>query len=235
MRPFRHLALFLIGIPSLLAGQAPGTIQSGQRWAMSLSLGSSAGGPTRGLEAAMVSGGYTEPFGGCSPFVGCIPETPSPTSYSHANPWLLGVRYRVRGNYAAELLIGQPSSGSTSGNRAGEHLDIDYGGTLIAPVGSLGLEHVRIGLGPALLRGDWDYRNAMTGASERVKTHTLGWVGSATLRLPVGPILDVQVTGQYRGFGTTEVRPHRGSSSGFPAARVNASHSYVAGGLGIAF
>ena len=198
---------------------APGRGQ----WTIAVYLGSSSGGPSRDLEAAMVSGGYTDPFGGCDIFI-CVPESPSPSAYSHANPLLLSIRYRMRGPYGAELLVGQSASGTVSGRRESEILNVEYGGTLIAPVASVGSRKFQLGIGPALLRGSWTYHNTSDGSRSRESSSTLGWLGMSTLALPIGPVFQVQATAQYRGFGDARVR----------GARINGAHWYVAAGVGIA-
>lgn len=202
-------------------GQSSVSASGRGRWTVALYLGSTSGGPSADLEAAMVSGGYTDPFGGCDIF-GCFPESPSPSAYSHANPLLLSLRYRVRGLYGVELLVGQSAAGTVSGRRQSEFLDIEYGGALVAPVASIGTRRLQLGLGPALLWGHWNYRT-MNGSTSRESSTSLGWIGEATVAWPLGPMFQIQGTGQYRGFGDARVR----------GASASGAHWYVAAGVGM--
>lgn len=222
-------------LPPMAIAQAPPASDALRRWAVSVYLGASAGGPARDLEVAMSGGGYTEPFGGCTPFFGCVPESPSPASYSHHNPWLLSIRYRARGAYGAELLLGQTSTGTTSGRRQGQTLDIEYGGTVVAPLASIGTPHLRAGIGPALLQSRWNYRDSGDGSQDRVTRNTLGWIGNAALGLPIGASFEAGVTGQYRGFGATTVGPSPSGAPTLGAASVRTAHWYAAGGVGVRF
>src|SRR5687767_12978207 len=65
------------------------------KFTISAIVGNTKSATARDLEDAMRSAGYTEDFGGCDPFLGCIPPTPSPDSYSHANPSLLAMQYAL--------------------------------------------------------------------------------------------------------------------------------------------
>ena len=229
MRPTHLLVAGLLACPQLVAAQQAPVAADRRPWVIVVYLGSSSGGPARDLEAAMSAGGYTQPFGGCD-FLLCVPETPSPSAYSHANPLVLSISRRLRAPYAAELLIGQAASGTVSGRREDRQLHIEYGGTFVAPLVAIRRGSSSFGAGPALLRGGWTYHDTSDGRESRETTNTLGWIGHATVGVPIGSVLRLQATGQYRGFGTTTVRGGRG---GFPAARVNGSHWYAAGGLGV--
>ena len=216
----------------LLAGvSSPADGQDRRLWSVAVYLGSSSSGAAGGLEAAMIANGYTEPFGGCSPFLGCVPESPSPSSYSHANPWLITARYDAREHMGVEMVLGQSAAGTTSGNRQGQALNVEYGGVVAAPLASLGTRRIRAGIGPAMLRSHWTYRNTSDGSSSQVATTSLGWLGSVTASLPVGSRLELRLTGQHRGFGSTTVRP----AAPFPRATVRPTHTYVAGGVGLRF
>lgn len=184
------------------------------------------------LESAMKSSGYTEPFGGCDPFFGCVPTRPSPESYSHANPSLLAVRYAFSDHYALEALFGGGAQGTTSGRSSSELLDIAYGGTVFAPVLSAGTSALRVGLGPALLRANWDYRSQDDPSrNQRVRTTSVGWVGTATARWTFKPRFYAEGTAQYRGFSSPTVRSRQ---SGRPSGRANVSHAYLGLGVGLA-
>jgi hypothetical protein len=229
------LALCALRLPTAASGQANPASRDLDRWAVAVYLGSASGGPAPDLEAAMTASGYTDPFGGCTPFFGCVPESPSPSSYSHANPWLLSIRYRARGAYGTELLLGQSSSGRTSGNRQSERLSIEYGGTILAPLAAAGTRHLRLGMGPALLRGNWNYRDSGDGSQEQLTTHTFGWIGNAALGVPLWSRFELGVTGQYRSFGRTTVGPSPSTSPSLAAATVRTTHWYAAGGIGLTF
>jgi hypothetical protein len=186
------------------------------------------------LERAMRSSGYTQAFGGCSPFIGCVPNRPSPESYSHANPSLLAVRYAVTEHYGFETLVGGGAQGTTSGRSSSEILDVAYSGTVLASMLSAGTSAIRVGVGPALLRANWDYRSPdspSNGAVERVRTTSAGWVGSATARWSIKPRFYAEGTAQYRGFASPAVRPRQ---SGRPSGRASVSHSYMGLGVGLA-
>jgi hypothetical protein len=221
MRLFVLIPLWFVLAARAVYAQSSVAASGRGRWTVAVYLGSSSGGPSSDLEATMVSGGYTDPFGGCDIF-GCIPESPSPSSYSHANPLLLSLRYRVDGPYGAELLIGQSAAGTVSGRRQSEFLDIEYGGTLVAPVASIGARRVQVGLGPAFLRAHYHYRT-MNGSTTGESSTSLGWLGTATVAWPIGPVFQLQGTGQYRAFGDARVR----------GAQVSGAHWYFAGGLGV--
>lgn len=222
MRPSYLVAISLLSASSAAHGQASRPAYDNGRLSLAVYLGSFSGGPSRDLAASMKAAGYTDPFGGCS-FLICVPESPSPSAYSHANPLLLSIRYRVLSQSGLELLFGQSASGMVSGNRRGEHLNIEYGGTVVAPVATVGGRRLYGGLGPALLRGHWTYQNSADGSESRESTITLGWIGTGTVVLPIGRVFQAHGTGQYRGFGDARVR--HGPAGG--------SHWYVAGGVGI--
>ena len=228
------LMLCLLALAERAVAQRPLDGEGQRRVTVAVYLGGSSGGPARDVEAAMVAGGYTVPFGGCD-FLLCVPETPSPSSYSHANPLALSVSYRLHARYAVELLIGQGASGTVSGRREDEQLLIEYGGTFVAPLVSLQLGRAHVGLGPALLRGAWTYSNSSDGREARERTNALGWIGSAAVEIPIRSRLALRATGQYRGFGTTTVRGRRcgGVGTALPSARVRGTHSYFAGGVAV--
>ncbi|MFN2565112.1 MAG: hypothetical protein ABR499_08910 [Gemmatimonadaceae bacterium] len=234
--PIAYVLAFCVScLPSVATGQAAAIPRDLRRWGVALYLGSSVGGPASDLESAMTAGGYTEPFGGCDPFFGCVPQSPSPSSYSHANPWLLSIRYRARGPFGVELLLGQASAGTTSGRRSGETLDIEYGGSVAAPLASVGTPYLRVGVGPALLRSRWDYRDSNDGSKDRVTTRAFGWIGNAAFAVPLWSSFEVSVIGQYRGFGATRVGPSPSGAPTLAAATVRSAHFYAAGGLGMTF
>jgi hypothetical protein len=114
-------------------------------------------------------------------------------------------------------------------------LDIDYGGTIFAPLALAGTRHVRVGIGPGLLRSHWTYRSLSRGTLDRTTTRTFGWIGNAALAVPLGFGFEIGVTGQYRGFGATTVGPSPSGSAPLAAAPVRSAHSYVAAGLGLTF
>lgn len=214
---------------------APGSVSAQRtlttpKLTVAVYVGSTASATARDLETAMRSAGYTQEFGGCDPFFGCVPTRPSPESYSHANPSLFAIRYAVTERYGFELLIGGSATGTTSGRSTTETIDLGYGGKVLAPMLSAGSSGARVSGGPALLLANWSY-SSPDGNSERVKTISLGWVGGATVRLPIVSRLYLEGTAQYRGFTSPTVRP---SQPGRPAGRARVSHSYLGLGIGVA-
>jgi hypothetical protein len=229
----RTCLLVAVAAGEALAQSSAGTPGTGPRFAIAVYVGNATSGTARDLESAMRSAGYTQNFGGCG-FLICVPTRPSPESYSHANPYLFSLRYAIGRYYGVEALFGGAAQGTTSGRSSSEILNVFYGGTVFAPMLSAGVPRFRVGVGPALLRANWDYHSAdppSDGATQRVRTTSLGWIAGATARLPFGKTFFVEGTAQHRGFSSPTVRPSR---PGRPSGPASVSHSYVALGVGVA-
>jgi hypothetical protein len=180
----------------------------------------------------MAANGWDQPSGGCG-MLGCLPESPSHTSSSYANPLLLGLRYHLGSFYTAELMVGQALSGTTTGRR-GDHLNIEHNSTMISPLISAGPRYARASVGPALLWTNWTYWEAADrGRDEQMTTLVPGWVGGVAAEIPIGSRFLVELQGQYRGFGSTDLKSHRGAQNTFPAVTVRSSHRYLAAGVGV--
>ena len=223
------LAITLIAA-STAHGQAD-TSRASRRLSITALVGSASSSTMPAVEQAMSSAGYREDFGGCDFFL-CVPTRPGPESYTHANPSLFVFRYELAAGRAVELLWGGAASGTTSGRSSSEILDIAHGGTLLAPMVSLG-SGLRVAGGPALLFSHWDYRSPdspSNGAPERVRTTSFGFVGGASLRWPARSRFFAEAAAQYRAFNPVMVRS---SQSARPAGRFSVSHSYVGAGVGL--
>ena len=202
------------------------------RWVLSVFLGATSGGPSPDADAAMRAGGYTTSFGGCSIF-GCVPESPSPASYTHANPILISVRGPLRpARLGLEFFVDQGSKWSTEGRRADRVVRMDYGGTFGAATVTLNAPRVRVGVGPMFLRGWWHYLDTSNGDHDEQKFTRVGLLGSAGVSVPMGPRVILEGIAQYRAFPATRVR----SSSIAPdmsSFDAKFSHAYLAAGVGL--
>lgn len=231
------LVLFSTFLSSAAAGQTPGVRQEQPGpWTVTVYLGASSRGPATDLEAAMIANGWDERGGvGCG-FFGCSSGSPSPTSNSFANPLLLGIRYQLRSLYAAEFMFGQALSGYTSGHRDDEDLNIDHAGIIVSPLLSVGNRHVRASVGPALLRTKWMYwEAALDREQDEQTTIALGWVGGVGVGIPLLSRFVLEFQGQYRGFGSSDLKSYRGARHTFPAISASSEHRYFAAGLGARF
>ena len=121
------------------------------------------------------------------------------------------------------------AAGTTSGQSTTETIDLGYGGKVLAPMVSAGSSVARVSAGPALLLANWSYFSP-DGNSERVQTTSVGWVGAATVRMPIVARFYVEGTAQYRGFTSPTVRP---SQPGRPCGSARVSHSYLGLGIGL--
>ena len=204
------------------------------RVTISAIVGNTRSGTAVDLERAMRSAGYTEDFGGCDLF-GCVETSPSPHSYSHANPSLFAIRYALTEHYGVELLLGGGAQGETSGRAPNdEFLDLAYSGTVIAPTLSVGVWSLRALVGPALLRANWDYRSSSSSINtlQSVRTTSLGLLAGASGRLPIFKQLYLEGTAQQRLFSAPTVRP---SQAGRPAGPARVAHTYWGLGVGMGF
>ena len=201
------------------------------RWVLSVFLGGTNGGPSPDADAAMRAGGYTTAFGGCSIF-GCVPESPSPASYTHANPILISVRGPLRpARLGAEFFVDQGSKWSTEGRRADRVVRMDYGGTFGAATVTLNAPRVRVGVGPMFLRGWWHYLDTSNGDHDEQKFTRVGLLGSAGVSLPVGPRVVLEGIVQYRAF-PARIRSSS-IASNMSSFDAKFSHAYLAAGVGL--
>ena len=237
MRKQSALAWMLVAALGTHATAQSATQTPKPKFTISAMLGNTKSATASDLEDAMRSAGYTQDFGGCFPSfgfsIGCVPPTPSPESYSHANPSLLAMRYALTDHFGVELLFGGAAQGTTSGRSMGEILNVFYSGTVVAPTLSAGTYRLRAIAGPALLRANWDYHSAdapSNGAVQRVRTTALGFVAGASARFPIVKRLYAEGTAQQRVFRAPTVRP---SQAGRPAGRARVAHSYLGLGVGV--
>ena len=180
----------------------------------------------------MRAGGYTTPFGGCDIF-GCAPTSPSPASYTHANPILISLRGPLRiPRVGLEFFVDQGARWSTEGRRTDRVIRMDYGGTFGAATVTLTSSRLRLGAGPMFLRGWWHYLDTRTGDSDQQRFTRIGRLGSAGASIPIGPRAVLEGIAQYRALPATRVR----SSSIAPnmtSFEARFSHIYLAAGIGL--
>ena len=206
------------------------------RVTISVVLGGFGGGPAKALERTMRDAGYTTPFGGCGGIFGCFPESPSPSSYAHANPWLLTAAYRLpRRPLGVQLLIGGGSAGVTDGRAPDGTLVVDHSGTLISPQAWVGSRFVRVGAGPALEWHRWEINGSSTSATQT--TRSLGVAGGVAGTVPLWRALKLEVTAQARAFREARLEETRGAAlaRGLPALAASVSHWYVGAGPALRF
>lgn len=180
----------------------------------------------------MRAGGYTTPFGGCSTS-GCVPESPSPASYTHANPMLVSMRGPLRAPHLGlELFVDQGAKWSTEGRRVDRVVHMDNGGTFGAATITLTSSRFRVGAGPMFLRGWWHYLDTSNGDHDEQTFSRVGLLGAAGASLPIGPRIVLEGIAQYRALPAARVR----SSSIAPnmsSFDAKFSHSYLAAGIGL--
>lgn len=206
------------------------------RVTVSVVLGTFGGGAAPALERGMRDAGYTMPFGGCGGIFGCFPESPSPNSYAHDNPWLLTVAYRLpRRPLAVQLLFGGGSAGITEGRSPDGTLTVDHNGTFVSPQAWVGSRFVRVGAGPALEWHRWQTNGNSTASTQT--TRSLGVVGGIAATLPLWRALGLELTAQARAFREARLQETSGPgfARGMPATTASVSHWYVGAGPALRF
>jgi hypothetical protein len=184
----------------------------------------------------MREAGFTTPFGGCAGFLGCFPESPSPNSYAHDNPWLVTVAYRLpRRPLGVQLLLGGGSAGITRGRSPATTLTVDHDGTFVSPQVWIGSRSLRVGAGPAIEWHRWQTSGGPGAASQA--TRSLGVTGGVAATVPVWRALGFELTAQARAFREARLAGTGGSGGtrgGLPAT-ASVSHWYIGAGPALRF
>ena len=217
-------------------GPAAAPARRAPRFLVSGVLGGFGGGPEGSLEAAMRDAGYTTPFGGCG-FFGCFGPDPSPNSYSHHNPWLLTLAYRLPGRPGGvQLLLGGATAGATMGRSGDGTTTVDHSGNFLAAQLWAGSRVVRASAGPAVAGHEWETYDG--SAAARQTTTSLGVVGGLAVTVPVWRALGLEVTAQGRAFRAADYEGKAASGTGgagAPRVQASVSHWYVGAGPALRF
>jgi hypothetical protein len=240
---FLSVAVMAFGFPAHpVLGQesADSPTKAERRWLLTLSLGTTSGGPATDIESAMVASGFNKRI-----FFGATTTFPSSNTGSGVigSPWMISLQHAIRQNATRPtVLLGLIVSDAPIGTTTGLHepylfLDIDYSVFTIAPTVSVRFaDVVHLGIGPALYKVE-SWQTVITTETLSQSATKVGFLVYFGLSYPAHSRFYAILSVQYRYVGNMTIGPFESklgdNAATMPATSVSYNHSFVSVGMGI--
>lgn len=240
------LLAFLLSSAILRADDASPSPRRPQSWSFEVVAGTSLGGPTSDLEAAMRQAGFDDSLSG-GWFGGGTTTYPYTQDESWAiNSYWGAARRRLgHGPWHVGLGGGTTEFGTVTGYRekVGNtytmvFLDVGSRVLTLAPMAWYeAAPGLRLGAGPAIHRVDFELGYSYEAGTVQNRSWKPGFVVEVALTLPVDTPVFFTALAQYRFAGTATAGPwetptYQGAHVEFPGTSVPVSHGFVALGIG---